>query len=745
MVAARRAKTRNLFWPLAAAGVVAIGLLTTTLARMALDFDRAALHREQELVENGFAAKVAEIGHQVVPQAVWDDAVIHLDNRFDPLWAHDNIGQYLSEIDGFNLAYVLDARDRPVYGMAEGKDVAPRTFEPYSTLLAPLVARLRALEAAAVRKDPDAGSVRAPLQLNSAKVIDGRVIIFTATRVQPDFGRARLTGARAPIIVTGRELDSALLDSFSNRYMLTQLHLHPDDSRGETTEAHGSIADDAGTAVATLDWIPQKPGSALLRQFLPWTLMLLAALLALGLLLYRRGRRVTVALETSEGRALHLAFHDVLTGMGNRRQLETQMAEACAEPPLPDRGRALLAVDLDHFKELNDLQGHPVGDELLLIAAERLRGICGDHDPCSRVGGDEFAILCRTRTLPEIEALADRVLADLAEPYALSTGRVRLTCSVGIALLEESVQTATEALRRADLALFRAKRDGRGRRVTYEPSLDEELRSRRRLQDDLRRDLAEGRLTMVYQPQVDSQRRLIGVEALVRWTHPELGPISPATFVPMAEECGLIDALGEFTLRRAFEDSLRWEGLKVAVNVSAIQLRDEAFAARLISMATTQGVSPDAIEIELTEGVLVDESGAVLTGLKVLRNAGFSLAIDDFGTGYSSLSYLSRFPIGKIKIDRSFVVDLGESEAADALVSTIVQLGRSLNMRVLAEGVETNDQWLRLSAAGCREFQGYLTSRPVTADVIDAIAARGVLEPDDRASAGAPGPLRASA
>ena len=727
MVAPKRSRMRNLFWPLAAAGAVAIGLLTTTLTRMAHDFDRAALNREQALVENGFAAKVAEIGHQVLPQAVWDDAVVHLDNRFDRQWAHDNIGQFLSTIDGFTFAFVLDPLDRPVYGMNKGEDVSPGTYDQYQPLLAAMVERVRRLEAAA---PPAAGPGRVgrPVQVNSAKVLDGRVIIFSVTRVQSDFGQARLRGPRAPIIITGREVDASLLGGFSERYMLTQLHLHPDDSRGEPDEAHGSIRDDAGVAVATLDWVPQRPGSALLRQFLPWTLMLLTALLALGLLLYRQGRRVTVALEASEGRAVHLAFHDPLTGMGNRRQLEVQMAEACTEPPLPDRGRALIALDLDHFKELNDLQGHPVGDELLLIVAERLRAICADHDPCSRVGGDEFAILCRTRTLPEIEALADRVLEELAEPYSLSIGRVRLTCSVGIALLEESVVTATEALRRADLALFRAKRDGRARRVTYEPSLDEELRSRRRLQDDLRRDLSEDLLTMVYQPQVDSHRRLIGVEALVRWTHPELGPVSPAVFVPLAEECGLIDALGEFTLRRAFEDSLRWKGLKVAVNVSALQLRDEAFARRLVDMAQSQGVAPADIEIELTEGVLLDDGGAVMDGLTTLRDAGFSLALDDFGTGYSSLSYLSRFPIGKIKIDRSFVIDLGQSEAADALVSTIVQLGRSLNMRVLAEGVETNDQWLRLSAAGCHEFQGYLTSRPVTADVIDAIAARGSVE-----------------
>ena len=249
MVAATRTRTRNLFWPLAAAGALAIGLLTTTLTRMAHDFDRAARDREQALVENGFAAKVAEIGHQVVPQAVWDDAVVHLDNRFDPAWAHDNVGQYLSAIDGFGLAYVLDARDRPVYGMAEGADVSPRTYRAYSALLSPMIARLRALERAAPASGAAPGAMHRPLQLNSTKVVDGRVIVFTATRVQPDFGQARLGGPRAPIIVTGREIDSALLESFSNRYMLTQLHLHPEDSRAEPAEAHGSIVDDTGAAV----------------------------------------------------------------------------------------------------------------------------------------------------------------------------------------------------------------------------------------------------------------------------------------------------------------------------------------------------------------------------------------------------------------------------------------------------------------------------------------------------------------
>ena len=231
MVSPKRSGMRNLFWPLSAAGAVTNGLLTTTLTRTDHDFDRAALNREQALVENGFAAKVAEIGHQVLPQAVWDDAVVHLDNRFDRQWAHDNIGQFLSPIDGFTFAYVLDPLDRPVYGMNKGEDVSPGTYDQYQPLLAAMVERVRRLEAAA---PPEAGPGRVgrPVQVNSAKVLDGRVIIFSVTRVQSDFGQARLRGPRAPIIITGREVDASLLGGFSARYMPTQLPLHPADSRG---------------------------------------------------------------------------------------------------------------------------------------------------------------------------------------------------------------------------------------------------------------------------------------------------------------------------------------------------------------------------------------------------------------------------------------------------------------------------------------------------------------------------------
>lgn len=708
---------------------MAIALLTLTLGRMAADFDQASLQREQVVVDNGLKSRVREIGRQVVPQAVWDDAVIHLDNRFDRDWARDNVGTYLNVTEGFRFSWVLDADNRPLYGMDDGADVPLGDFDRVSDQVRSIVAEVRSAEARRASAPVEAltGPQAAIVASATDRVGDG-LVVLSAVLVQPDFGNARIRGARAPVIVTGRMIDQAFVDEFSQRYMLAGAHVHMLDSRSDPAQAHAGIANPGGQVVATLDWDPQHPGRRLLDKFLPLTLGLLALLLALALINYRKMHAAALAVVASERRAVHVAYHDRLTGLGNRSGLELRLQEILAQGADGPVRYALHCVDLDSFKDVNDTFGHPVGDELLRIVARRLKRLSGGDGFCFRLDGDEFAVLQRIDDEAHVVRLAEGIRAVLAKRLALSTGRLQVTASVGVGVMDGTAVDAAELLRRADLALVTAKRGGGAGHAIYDPSMDESLKLRRTLQEALRRDIQNGALTMVYQPQVDRNRTLIGVEALVRWCPEGLGPVSPAVFVPLAETCGLIEALGAFTLRRAFEDSLRWPDLKVAINVSAVQLRDSQFTERLLALATETGVNPTGIELELTEGVLVERGQGASGRLEVLRRAGFSIAIDDFGTGYSSLSYLSRFPIGKIKIDRSFVVDMGQSRSADALVSTIVQMGRSLNMRVIAEGVETPDQWLRLAAIGCNEFQGYLASRPVTAEVIDRIYAGEVVE-----------------
>lgn len=706
---------------------------------MAEDFDRVALQREQVVVENGLSSRVHEIGRQVIPQAVWDEAVLNLDNRFNRDWARDNVGTYLHVTNGFQFSWVLDAADRPIYGMDDGGDVPVSRFDQIAGPVAHIIAEVR--EAEALRASTAVVTTSGPqaaIVANAMDRVGGELFILSATLVQPDFGKARITGRRAPVIITGRLMDQAFIDAFSRRYMLEGAHLHMVDSRSDPDQAHAGVSNPAGLTVATLDWIPQKAGDWLLAKFLPMTLALLAAMLALALIAYRKAHAATRAVEASEQRALHVAYHDRLTGLGNREALEKRFEHLDAAGRNDGSRYALHCVDLDNFKEINDLSGHAVGDELLRIAARRLRRLAGPGGQCFRLGGDEFALIQPISDPAQAQQQAERILQSLARRFALSAGRLRLTASVGTSLSDDGMPDVGEMLRKADLALFASKRDGRDRATMFDPAMDESARRRRGLQDALRRDLQAGALTMVYQPQVYRNRALIGVEALVRWNSAEFGPVSPAEFVPLAEESGMIEALGAFALKRAFEDSLRWPGLKMAVNISAIQLRDPDFIRQLIALSEETGVNPSGIELELTEGVLVESGNGAARRLAELRDAGFSIALDDFGTGYSSLSYLSRFPIGKIKIDRSFVIEMGQSKSAEVLVSSILQLGRSLNIRVIAEGVETPDQWLRLAVAGCNEFQGYLASRPVTAEVIDLIYAGQVVDVDGQDARYAP-------
>jgi EAL domain-containing protein (putative c-di-GMP-specific phosphodiesterase class I) len=296
---------------------------------------------------------------------------------------------------------------------------------------------------------------------------------------------------------------------------------------------------------------------------------------------------------------------------------------------------------------------------------------------------------------------------------------------VAVITPEEAYVGAVEVARRADVAMYRAKDEGRGRYCFFEAEMDAALKARRGLEADLRKALQDGGVWVAYQPQVDATGRVLGVEALARWTHPEKGAISPAAFVPLAEDCGLIDDLGRLVMYRAFTDSLRWKDLKVAVNVSALQMRQAGFPDLVAEILAETGARADRIELEITEGALLGDDEATHDAIRRLRAMGFSLALDDFGTGYSSLSYLRRYPIDKIKIDRSFITPLGGDKEASAVVAAIVRLAKALHLSVIAEGVETNAQREQLQGIGCVQAQGFLFSAPVTADAIDTIVDEG--------------------
>jgi diguanylate cyclase (GGDEF)-like protein len=416
-----------------------------------------------------------------------------------------------------------------------------------------------------------------------------------------------------------------------------------------------------------------------------------------------------------DARISFLAHHDALTSLPNRVFFRDRMDEALRGLAGRRGGLALLCLDLDHFKTVNDTLGHPAGDALLEAVGRRLRNCARDTDVVARLGGDEFAVLQVSADRPlQPEALAERIIDALGAPYEIGGHRVAVGVSVGIAAAAEAGADADLLLRNADMALYRAKADGRGTYRFFEAEMDAEFQARRAVESDLREALGRRELEVFYQPLFDlATDRVSGFEALVRWRHPERGLIPPAQFVPIAEELGLIVPIGEWVLRRACADAAAWpRHLKVTVNLSPVQFRGAGIVRVVGDALAFSGLDPGRLELEITESTLLQDNERVVAMLHHLRDYGLRTALDDFGTGYSSLSYLRSFPFDKIKIDQSFVREMGRRPDCLAIVNSVAELARRLGMATTAEGVETPEQLRQVREAGCAEAQGYHFGRP---------------------------------
>ena len=421
--------------------------------------------------------------------------------------------------------------------------------------------------------------------------------------------------------------------------------------------------------------------------------------------------------QQANARIAHMAHHDVLTGLLNRSGFMDNLQARLRVRNASDF--AVLLVDLDRFKEVNDTFGHMVGDEVLCLVAARLEWAIETGDFAARLGGDEFAIyLSRDHELePAATALAERVIEAMSAPFKIGANEISIGVCLGIAIASDDAADVQTILRSADLALYRAKSEGRNRFRFFAPSMEVEFQSRRALVQDMKAAIAADELRLVYQPIVDSQSLEIrAMEALARWTHPVRGMISPAVFIPLAEEAGLINELGAWALRRACRDARGWErDVKVCVNVSGIQISHPAFPDTVARILQETGLPAQRLEIEITESTLVSDAQHALSTLEAVKRLGVSVALDDFGTGYSSLSYLKMFPFDVIKIDKSFIDDMQTHRGCATIVAAIQSLASGFDMIVTAEGVETRDQFELLRVAGISQIQGYLFGKPAPA------------------------------
>ena len=432
---------------------------------------------------------------------------------------------------------------------------------------------------------------------------------------------------------------------------------------------------------------------------------------------------ITLFDVTNYIRDAELVAHDPLTGLASRAALGECLKLQLANSNRTAMPVAVVCIDLDRFKGVNDTLGHAFGDALLIKVAERLRTAVRQSDIVARVGGDEFAIIQSGMPQPlGARVMASRLIDLVGRTYALSGHMVNIGASIGIAISPDDGEDNDTLLQHADLALYRAKIDGRGTYRFFRSDMDADMQKRRRLELDLRRALALKQFEVVYQPQVHLEDdTLTGFEALLRWRTPERGNIPPSDFIPLAEELGLIIPIGEWVMRTACKEAVGWSRpVTIAVNISAVQFRDNKLVAMVGSALAASGLDPSRLELEITEGALLDNTSTVLQQLNALKALGIRISMDDFGTGYSSLSYLQKFPFDKIKIDQSFVRG-DQSTGGSAIVRAVSAIGVSLGMKTIAEGVETQEQLERVRADGCNAVQGYLTGRPLAAAAAAAL------------------------
>jgi diguanylate cyclase (GGDEF)-like protein len=679
----------------------------------------------------------------------------------DQAWLDSHIGARLFDLYGAQETYIVDGNGHAIYASIEGE---PALSSVYSRV-APQVDRFVKLargeiKRASGRSNLDErlpGSPPAPLVMPPAPGFsDQPTIVYPSVRTTPGVLHAtdlirigdrlafvsamqmvRVTSANsngdphAPVLVNLRYLDGTFLKQASKQYYLSDPRI-AFGSKRHPGESSTLLLNSDGTPLATMFWKPMRSGNQVIRGLLLPAAVLFGVVALLVLLMslklrqmmrnddeqVRELERAHVELKAKEAQAHHLAYHDVLTALPNRA-LFNDMADQALLRARHGEQMAIVLLDLDRFKNVNDRFGHLAGDELIQVVAKRLSAALKGQGLVARLGGDEFAILLEQEQLAVgVEATLERILEELRRPYELLGNQAHIGVSIGVARAPECGTDRTDLMRKADIALYRAKDEGRDCYRFFTESMDETVQLRATLEADLRMALHGGDgLSVHYQPLIDSaEGKVTGVEALVRWDHPHLGAIPPHLFVPVAEETGLISALGDWVMEQACKVARAWPKLSISINLSPVQFCDDGFAERLCRIVRDAGVSSHQIELEVTEGVVLDQNESVRGALRRLRQAGFRIALDDFGTGYSSLSYLRDFEVDRIKIDKSFVQSLGQTLDAGAIVTAVVTLGHAMGLQVTAEGVETADQETFLRAAGCNVLQGFLFARAVPAD-----------------------------
>jgi diguanylate cyclase (GGDEF)-like protein len=726
---------------LTAATIAAVlGVLAAALISVAFysanSMDRNVIQRQQALIDNTISTRLSQSLSELRSVAWWDEMVVKSrGDQIDTDWLDIEVGVFVTESYKHDRLVILDEDNHAVYGFGDDKRLSAEEQALYAKAVAPLAAQIRGGPNASprIRDKSLTDEMRESSKITERSYgrgaaalisVGGKPMLASVMAITPSIDMS-LNSKRPRLLVSLIALNRPVIAELGKSILIPNLTL---DARASKAGASTALVTDDAKSLGVLNWTPEFPGRALISDILPFILLILAATGVSMLILVRRLFASTTKLIERQRDAQYLANHDALTGLPNRRLLETELFRRSGNVQGESSRLACAVIDLDRFKDINDTLGHSAGDALITAVGNRLSATLRPTDFVARLGGDEFAILRDCHELGDSEDLSSAVAHVFAEPFPILGHQIETGASVGVAV--SGFDRAVENLmREADIALYEAKAKEKGTSVRFVPAMATKIEQRRSLEVDLKVAVANRALSMHYQPIVDAHTGAVeSVEALVRWTCPKHGNVPPDVFVAIAEETGMMAELGKFVIEQAIEDSKRWPNITTAINISPAQLRSASIVQDLLKPTRTHNVLPSQITIEITESLLMSNDKRTIRTLNILKDHGFAIALDDFGTGYSSLAYIRDFPFDKLKIDRSFVTGQDLSARSIDIIKAVVNFGRILGREVVAEGIETEQEMQAMQNAGVTHLQGYLFSKPLPAAHIEAlIAASGRL------------------
>jgi len=703
-----RALTGRITLNLIAGIVITVVTVVVTILWMAEQHNREAAGATETMVVGGVQSLGERIQALANDYSWWEEAY-EAYVRGDTDWIDANIGTGITDTRIADFLVIVSPK-----GAIDHQWAVDDAADSIEEVVTPAnLAEIRAL--AATMPVGNFAAVNGYVDTPSAPMMLGIQHLTPVSRAE------EVKGADLPIVVFGQYLDGERLVDLGKSFLIEDLRLVKSDA---APRADVAVNDLSGKTIGYFEWTPPTPGDALLRNVFVPIAIALAVFCVVAFATAHRARKLAMALTESEKEAVTAARSDRMTGLMNRTgfneliELEAS-AQACAAGQF-----AVVYMDINGFKAVNDSIGHQGGDLLVRAFADRITAVLPSDTRFARIGGDEFAVVLNGRAARDTASgAASAIVHALDQPFTIRGFEFHVTASVGFAVASPG-STPNEIVRRADIAMFQAKTGAERDAIAYHATMETGALEKKQVETALRRAIEHGDLKVFYQPVVRaSDLTIVSLEALVRWTSSEFGVVSPALFIPVAEETGLIHDIGRIVVDRACRDMLNWPSLRMSVNVSPVQLREPGFANDILAIVERYGLSPHQFELELTEGILVNNPTIAKRKLAMLKDLGFSLSLDDFGTGFSSIGYLRQFPFDVLKVDRSFIRDIGINATANALIQSLVSLGDAMDLSVIAEGIENEEQINLLRLIQCEFLQGFLISRPVPAEEIGALLA----------------------